>query len=164
MSTTDQLLAAELRDLRRRIAALESSELPIATKGSWTPVIAGTTIAGTFTYATQVGRYAQIGNRVLFNLTVAISAIAVGPTGTLTITGLPFTPDATANVYHGCSLGYVGSVPLTAGTYLTAIIDPGVAKVRFIENAPGAGGNSYNAANFTNPAAFIAVSGQYNLS
>lgn len=60
-------------------------------EGTWTPVWAGASTAGTYTYAIQFGRYTKIGNQVTvwFGLW-DITASAAG-TGDATITGLPFT-------------------------------------------------------------------------
>lgn len=58
--------------------------------GSFTPAI---TLGGGATgvmYTTQVGNYTQLGNRILFDLQITLSAKG-SSTGTLKITGLPFT-------------------------------------------------------------------------
>jgi hypothetical protein len=58
-------------------------------EGQFTAVVAGSTTAGTATYADQNGRYTKIGNVVYFR----IDLVWTGHTGTgqITITGLPFT-------------------------------------------------------------------------
>ena len=58
-------------------------------EGSFTPVIAGGTSAGTATYTDQNGKYTKIGNCVNFRMDVIWSGHT--GTGTLKITGLPFT-------------------------------------------------------------------------
>ena len=58
-------------------------------EGSFTPVIAGGTTAGTATYTDQNGKYTKIGNCVHFRMDVIWSGHT--GTGTLKITGLPFT-------------------------------------------------------------------------
>lgn len=82
-----QKMARRLRDPLRGwgFVALDS--------GTWTPVLQGSGIAGTFTYdATNTGgEYTRLGNRVLFQGRVRITAITVNPTLNLTITGLPIT-------------------------------------------------------------------------
>ena len=62
-------------------------------EGTWTPVVIGTTTAGTGTYGTQVGTYTKTGRAVSFTLTLAWSAHT--GTGSMQITGLPFTSAAT---------------------------------------------------------------------
>jgi hypothetical protein len=58
-------------------------------EGQFTAVVAGTTTAGTATYADQNGRYTKIGNVVYFRIDI----VWTGHTGTggLSITGLPFS-------------------------------------------------------------------------
>jgi len=62
-------------------------------EGTFTPTIAGSTIAGTFT-KTQTGEYTKIGNLVRYNLEITVTATSVTPTGSVQIGGLPFTPIA----------------------------------------------------------------------
>lgn len=57
-------------------------------EGTWTPVVIGSTTAGTGTYTTQSGSYTKIGRFVTVNCDLAWSAHT--GTGNLVITGLPF--------------------------------------------------------------------------
>jgi hypothetical protein len=58
--------------------------------GTWTPVLEGTTVAGTHTYANQGGTYVRIGNLVWATGIVALSAFDPTTSGNMLITGLPF--------------------------------------------------------------------------
>ncbi len=58
--------------------------------GSWTPTIAGATVAGTQTYAVQNGTYVKIGKVVLAWATIAMSAKDGATSGNLLIAGLPY--------------------------------------------------------------------------
>jgi hypothetical protein len=58
-------------------------------EGSWTPVVEGTTTAGTATYPRQGGLYTKIGNRV-FVVAALVYNTHTG-TGNTRITGLPYT-------------------------------------------------------------------------
>lgn len=71
-------------------------------EGTFTPVVAGSTTAGTGTYTTQVGTYTRIGNTVHFNVTVVWTAHT--GTGNLLVNGLPFTSNATANRIYSVSV------------------------------------------------------------
>lgn len=104
--------------------------------GGFTPILLGSTIAGTFTYTTQNGNYMQIGGTVFVTAHISISAIAVAPTGNLQIGGLPFTaatPDpGTLNLsdYTGFTLGAGYSqlgARVTAGTTKALLIKSGSA-------------------------------------
>jgi len=61
-------------------------------EGTFTPVAAGSTTAGTGTYIKQYGRYTKVGNKVTF-LAVTIWSAHTG-TGNIQIQGLPFTSAA----------------------------------------------------------------------
>jgi len=126
-------------------------------EGDFTPVIAGTTTAGTATYAIQIGKYTRIGNRVFINLTVSYSA-GTG-TGTLKITGLPFPSNSTANNLQTMN-AYVANLTLSSLTICVPLIDAGKSEILINQNAVGGGGDSnavYDAA------ALIIISGQYQI-
>jgi len=57
--------------------------------GTWTPVFAGSGTAGSFTYTAQTGHYTKIGNVVVAQFRVAISAVGTAAVGYLYIQGLP---------------------------------------------------------------------------
>ena len=57
--------------------------------GTWTPVFAGSGTAGSFTYTAQTGHYTKIGNVVVAQFRVAISAVGTAAAGYLYIQGLP---------------------------------------------------------------------------
>jgi hypothetical protein len=57
-------------------------------EGTWTPVLEGTTTAGSATYTSQIGRYTKIGRCVHFRLNLVYSGHT--GTGNMVITGLPF--------------------------------------------------------------------------
>lgn len=58
---------------------------------SFTPTIAGATVAGTATYVQQLGRYARIGNMVYVGVVLQWSATT--GSGRMRINGLPYTAD-----------------------------------------------------------------------
>lgn len=66
---------------------------------SWTPVMQGSSTAGSPTYTSQFGEWSQIERRVFFNCFVAISAIG-GMAGNLQIAGLPLPSRNVANGFH----------------------------------------------------------------
>jgi hypothetical protein len=80
-------------------------------EGTWTPVVVGTTTAGTGTYGTQIGTYTKVGRAVSFTLTLAWSAHT--GTGNMYISGLPFTTNATGSYSFAIScynLTFVGQL------------------------------------------------------
>jgi hypothetical protein len=62
-------------------------------EGTWTPVVVGSSTAGTATYVTQVGYYTKIGKNVYITATIDYNS-GTG-TGNLLVNGLPFTSAAT---------------------------------------------------------------------
>lgn len=96
------------RDIMRRLEQTQVKEVPggipgfssFYETGSFVPTWAGATIAGTFTYtaASCLVEWTRIGNRVLFNGRIVISAITVAPTGQLQIAGWPYAGVSDANM------------------------------------------------------------------
>ena len=74
-------------------ASTNANTLDDYEEGTWTPAIAGGTTAGTYTYeaARTGGKYTKVGNLVTIWAVIRIAAITSAGTGTLLITGLPFT-------------------------------------------------------------------------
>jgi hypothetical protein len=62
-------------------------------EGSWTPVVSGSTSAGSGTYTQQFGAYTKIGNMVYWRMFVAWTAHT--GTGNTLLSGLPFTSNTT---------------------------------------------------------------------
>jgi hypothetical protein len=72
-----------------QVASADLNTLDDYEEGSFTPVIQGTTTAGTGTYSVQSGTYIKVGRIVYVTATVTWSAHT--GTGNLRIAGLPFT-------------------------------------------------------------------------
>lgn len=84
-------------------------------EGTWTPVVSGTSTAGTYEIGTNGSTYTKVGRTVTVQGFMQFAAtVTGGGTGSLQITGLPFSK--TANSYP------TGSVYLALGTYTG--IDP----------------------------------------
>jgi len=113
-------------DFDERAAAVDASLNSMAQNiadltlesGVWTPTLAGATTAGTFTYATQHGKYNRIGKRIDCWCYVVATIATLGE-GQIAIQGLPFVnslsyvPSAFYNLYKtsvtsaGTIYGYV---------------------------------------------------------
>lgn len=130
--------------------------------GTWTPVFAGTGTAGVFTYTAQVGRYTRLGDQVHVHANIAISAITTPPTGTMRITGLPFT--SAAGLQYSVRFGYVANFNYAAGAIdLTALVSPAQAYIDLYESFDNAAAQSAPAANFTNAACQLLLSAVYQV-
>jgi len=100
-------------------------------EGAFTPVIYGTTSAGTGTYVRQLGKYTKIGNAVHFSIYITWSAH--DGTGSIQISGLPFAPSIPSALSLWPSL-----LSLTAGNIACAYADTNSTIV--INQVPTGGG------------------------
>ena len=111
-------LIREHTALAQRVKNLDAQSGLTYQYGTWVPAFTGTTIAGTFTYtATRYGYWTLIGNTVHLAGRVQISAITVAPTGSMSITGVPFAPTAVA---------WAGTIAFSQNFPVPASGDPGL--------------------------------------
>jgi hypothetical protein len=106
-------------------------------EGTWTPVISGSTTAGTGTYTAQVGTYTKIGNLVTVSAYVLLTAHT--GTGNLLFTGLPFASELRTNGYQSATIGYISNLALTALNYLQAYIGSNSLDIGMIQTPVGGG-------------------------
>lgn len=97
---------------------------PVYNASTWTPVITTTGTVGTPAYATQVGSYEAIGRQVNVRFSIALSGWTGSPTGTVNISGLPFTSANVANDLGVCHFATYVVAGLLASNILTAQINP----------------------------------------
>lgn len=126
--------------------------------GTFTPVVEGTTSAGTATYSVQSGSFTKIGNRVFFNLYLTWSGHT--GTGNMIITGLPFTSSAAANSQAAVAAAFVNNITLTASNLLQGYVDVNSQKIVLVQSAVG-GGAVANVA--LDAAGSIMLSGNYSV-
>jgi len=79
-------------------------------EGTWTPTFSSTSL--NITYTSRVGRYTRIGNTVFVFGFILVNTVTNGGSGTLSITGLPFT---SANVSNQNSTLAVGTCNFAMG-------------------------------------------------
>ena len=161
MPETDPILF-ELQRLRADVDELIRGEFNPQTISTWTPAWTGTSTAGVFTYTTQAGFYIRIGPLVFFWANIHISAISTPPVGNMTITGLPVTSSATAQNFGQVFLGYISNFNFTAAALsLTGYIALGTKTINLFETFDNIINVSIPAANFTNAACQVLISGFY---
>jgi hypothetical protein len=160
MTETDPIIY-ELLELREELRELLRAERAREETGTFTPIYLGSTIAGTFTYTSQFGFYRVIDDLVFFWGTVAISAFSVAPTGTMSISGLPYTADATAGNTSSAYFGGISNIDLSANA-IQLIGDITGTAIRLIEVFDNAANAILPAAQFDNNAdASIRFAGFY---
>ena len=107
-------------------------------EGTFTPVISGSTSAGSGTYTFQSGWYTKIGNRVIFNVTLGWSAHT--GTGNILFSGLPFTSASASGLnYNPCTF-LADGLTLTALNMLGGTINPNNTTIS-IQQCPTGGGS-----------------------
>jgi hypothetical protein len=124
-------------------------------EGSFTPVVVGSSTAGTATYSAQNGRYVKIGRAVNFNLYCDWSA-GTG-TGNLYIGGLPYVADA-AGIYPACAIGETSNITLSANGIMTARVQISNTLI-FISQYPAGGGTTSSVS--YDGAGYVVLAGTY---
>lgn len=66
-------------------------------EGSWTPTVVGSVVAGTQTYIWRKASYTKIGDRVFIDFELLVTKDAT-TSGSISITGLPFTANANSGI------------------------------------------------------------------
>lgn len=120
-------------------ACSDANTLDDYEEGTFTPTIIGTSVAGTGTYTTQVGRYTKIGNRVRF--TVYIIWTAHTGTGNLRASALPFTSNVTTSNFNAIAI-YHSNIAMTAGNTMQSYVDIGNTQIAIAQVPTGGGGAS----------------------
>lgn len=128
-------------------------------EGTFTPVAAGSTSAGTGTYTVQAGFYTRIGREVTIRLTIGWSAHT--GTGGLRITGLPFTSASTANSMSTLAIRADGLL-VGSGKLLSAWIAASATQITVMADDPAGGASAeVNAGTFDTAASSITITGTY---
>lgn len=99
-------------------------------EGTWTPVLDFAIPGTAATYgANRYGHYQKIGNRVYFHCYVVLATKGTG-TGTVLITGLPFTPVAISSGGISCCSVWTSGISRT-NYQITAYVDAPLARIQF---------------------------------
>lgn len=105
-------------------------------EGTFTPVVAGSSTAGSASYSLQNGRYTRVGRIVYVEIALAWSG-GTG-TGNLYITGLPFT-SANGGTISGMTIALADFVATTANNVLTAFVPTNTSRVELWQYPTGGG-------------------------
>ena len=107
-------------------------------EGTWTPVIIGSSTAGSGTYSLQEGFYTKIGRQV--TVTGAIVWSAHTGTGTMRVSGLPYTIKNDNN-YSSFALQY-GTLTVSALAIAFIVTRPGQTYLQVDETVAGGSSQS----------------------
>jgi hypothetical protein len=81
-------------------------------EGSWTPILYGSTTAGSHTYTVQSGEYIRINKKVTCYGNIQLSAKDAAMAGSVKLGGLPFT---VAGTMGSISFGYIANLDYGTG-------------------------------------------------
>lgn len=125
-------------------------------EGTFTPVVTGTTTAGTATTSgSQNGKYTRVGNKVSFELICGWTAHT--GTGNLQIAGLPFTSSSSPSNAVLCC--YYDGLTVGAGKELAGLIVSSSSNISLRTSDPAGGGGGFVA--MDTAVASIRISGTY---
>jgi hypothetical protein len=108
-------------------ASADANTLDDYEEGTWTPIFAGSTTAGSCTYNTgaTVANYVKIGQLVYTTFSIVATSTHSG-TGTLLLNGLPFVISSASGWGGSPSIGYFGSVGVSI-TYISGYAGAGAS-------------------------------------
>lgn len=96
-------------------------------EGTWTPVMSS------FNHTTQIGRYIKIGKMITVHAHIVGTSTRSG--GSISVSGLPYATNSTANFYQSASVGgHSYFVYDTAFQDVSARFDPNTSQMTFLRN------------------------------
>jgi hypothetical protein len=124
-------------------ASSDANTLDDYEEGTWTPSLGGNT-----TYVTQQGQYTKIGRQVTVTANLTVSVLGTG--STTTISGLPFSTNATS--IGGNAVAKFGNLAVNVIGLNVLALDGSVTTLRFTYISASGGANTYDPALFGNNA------------
>ena len=109
-----------------QVPSADANTLDDYEEGTWTPIFAGSTTAGSCTYSTGAtnASYIKIGQLVYTTFSIVATSTHSG-TGSLLLNGLPFAMGFTSGWGGSPSIGYFGSVGVSI-TYISGYASGGM--------------------------------------
>ena len=101
-------------------------------EGTWTPVVEGTTTAGTATYVRQGGLYQKVGNVVHFVAAIVYNSHT--GTGNMRVSGLPYTVWGGSDFHRIYLPFYADNLTITGVPVATAILGQTYLDLRSLNN------------------------------
>ena len=110
LASTGTLTVDNIQFPATQVASANANNLDDYEEGTWTPVITSSS-APTVVYATQQGFYTKIGRNVVLSARISTTSVS-GGSGSVSLSGVPFTPASSANPYENG-----GKVHVEVGTF-----------------------------------------------
>jgi hypothetical protein len=114
-------------------------------EGTFTPVL--TFSSGSVGYGNQLGTYTKVGRKVTIQMSFGLSSVS-SPSGTLSITGLPFTNGSGEGFVNAVNFGLIRNLS-TAHNTVRGFINNGSAVINITTNGTNQGTLYLNADNLT---------------
>ena len=108
--------------------------------GTWTPAFARTSLSTTYTE--QVGLYEKIGTHVMVSGYCQVNAVSNAGSGNLTMTGLPFTSNATTAYLSALAMGRTNITYPATTTTVTLEVGTNTTSVAIYANVSTTGATS----------------------
>ncbi len=130
-----------------QVASSDANCLDDYEEGTWTPALTfGTAGDLSVAYTTQVGSYVKIGKRVFLDFNIVTSAFThTTASGSLTMTGLPFTALTLTGFNYVAPCGFQG-ITKAGYTQVGAQIVSGLQTLTFYASGSGVSGSAVAAA------------------
>jgi len=138
-----------------------STDLSDSSTGTWIPVVAGQTTAGTQTYSTQAGTYVVLGDVVFISCTIVLTAFDPATAGNINIIGLPFMVTNTNPTFVFAQSPFCANVVFSANyTQFIAACNANTSRINLYELGSAQVQHRFQPANMTNTTNLV-VSGFY---
>ena len=125
---------------------------------AWTPTWSFSA-SGSVTYSARVGRYIVLNNLVFVWGFLRLSAIS-SPTGSASITGLPFTSSSTTNLFGSCSIMFLAQWGSDLPN-LRGYVNTNSTSILFAKNASNVGAEALLGSDFASVGNDIMFSAYY---
>jgi hypothetical protein len=118
-----------------QVPSADGNTLDDYEEGTWTPALA-VSVSGSITMSTQEGVYTKIGRTVFFSCRFSTASIS-SPTGTITVTGLPFASGSQTR--FACTIADMRSWGTAFTTPITATVEQSTTAITLTKQATNTG-------------------------
>ena len=136
-------------------SATASNLLDDYEEGSWTP-----SLSGVSSHSVAVAKYVRIGNTVTAH--AHLNGV-VGGSGSMTVSGLPFTASATTNMFQSITIGFISHIAFTSGSMLgvCARINPDASQFTMLRYRHNNNGDGVQRSQQGSTAVTVQIGGTY---
>jgi hypothetical protein len=124
-------------------------------EGSWTPALTGVS-----SHSVAVGRYVKIGKIVTAH--AHVNGVVSG-SGTMTVSGLPYSSNSTTNMQQSMTVGFNSHVFYSSGSMegVQARLNPDATEFQFLRYRHGNNGDGLQASQQSSTAITLLIGGTY---